>query len=116
MPRQRFAIGDQVCIERDQTRYSSKGTWPQFRGKTGTVIMVNRGEFGVAFGTISYRADGSLKSGNVAWFKANEQTGEPTTSIPMPWIRAARPLVWLSSCRRSATGSPSNTPPEVIFE
>ena len=49
MPRQRFAIGDQVCIERDQTRYSSKGTWPQFRGKTGTVIMVNRGEFGVAF-------------------------------------------------------------------
>jgi hypothetical protein len=32
------------------------------------------------------------------------------------WIRAARPLVSLSSYRRSATGSLSNTSPETIFE
>lgn len=29
-------IGDRVRIERNETRYPSKGTWPQFRGRTGT--------------------------------------------------------------------------------
>jgi ribosomal protein L21E len=43
-------IGDRVRIERDETRYPSKGTWPRFRGKTGTVVEINLGEYGVAIG------------------------------------------------------------------
>ena len=34
-------VGTRVRIERDEKRYPSKGTWPQFRGKTGTVVQVN---------------------------------------------------------------------------
>ena len=35
-------IGDRVKIERDETRFWSKGTWPQFRGKTGTVVSLEK--------------------------------------------------------------------------
>ena len=51
-------IGDRVVIERDETRYRSKGTWPQFRGRTGTVVQINLGEYGVAFGKVTPRTDG----------------------------------------------------------
>jgi ribosomal protein L21E len=40
LPR-RLNVGDRVKIQRDETRYPSKGTWPQFRGKTGTVVEIN---------------------------------------------------------------------------
>lgn len=35
-------VGDRVRIERDETRHPSRGTWPWFRGKTGTVVEINR--------------------------------------------------------------------------
>ena len=42
-------VGDRVRIQRDETRYPSKGTWPHFRDKTGTVVEFNLGEVGVCF-------------------------------------------------------------------
>jgi hypothetical protein len=50
-------VGDRVRIERDETRYPSKGTWPQFRGKTGTIVEINLGEYGVCFGKVWPRPD-----------------------------------------------------------
>jgi hypothetical protein len=78
-------VGDRVRIERDETRYPTKGTWPQFRGKTGTIVAINVDrkhphltEYGVAFGKTRQRAgrpDGSLiGDGIVTWFKAHELT------------------------------------------
>ncbi|AIK67768.1 hypothetical protein PBI_EQUEMIOH13_53 [Mycobacterium phage Equemioh13] len=45
--------GDKVTVERDETKYPAKGTWKQFRGKTGVITAVIRGvgdtEYGVSF-------------------------------------------------------------------
>ncbi|MGV0811744.1 hypothetical protein ABQF34_07245 [Mycolicibacterium boenickei] len=77
-------VGARVRIERDETRYPSRGTWPQFRGKTGTVVEVNHDrkrphltEYGVIFGKVWPRPDrpGVLRwSGDdtITWFKAYE--------------------------------------------
>lgn len=35
--------GTRVRIERDETEYPSRGTWPMFKGRTATVTVVNRG-------------------------------------------------------------------------
>jgi ribosomal protein L21E len=35
-------VGDRVRVERDEQRYPSRGTWPQYRGRAGTVVSVNR--------------------------------------------------------------------------
>lgn len=78
------AVGSRVRIERDETRHPSKGTWPRFRGKTGTVVEVSEDrkrphltEYAVIFGRVKPRADGRgafAWSGNesVTWFKAHE--------------------------------------------
>lgn len=78
------AVGSRVRIERDETRYPSRGTWPQFRGKTGTVVEINTDrkrphltEYGVVFGKAKERRDrpGSFSwSGDESqtWFKAHE--------------------------------------------
>jgi hypothetical protein len=81
------AVGDRVRIERDETRYPSRGTWPQFRGRTGTVIEVNEDrkrphltEYGVVFGATRKRPDGSLHGDDVTtWFKAHETSA---TALP----------------------------------
>ena len=69
-------IGDRVKIERDETRFPSKGTWPRFRGKTGTIVEVNLGEYGVCFGRVTPRKSrpGSFDwdSADVAWFQPYE--------------------------------------------
>lgn len=72
-------VGDRVRIGRDETRYPSRGTWPQFRGRTGTVIEVNADrkrrhltEYGVVFGATRERPNGSLAGGGTTWFKAYE--------------------------------------------
>jgi hypothetical protein len=70
-------LGGQVRIERDETRYPSKGTWPQFRGRRGTIVLINGDEYGVVFGKVWPRADrpGVLRwSGEdvITWFKAYE--------------------------------------------
>jgi hypothetical protein len=75
-------VGDSVRIERDESRYPSKGTWPQVDGRTGTVVEINRDrehpertEWGVAFGTVTRRTDGRgafNNTGVVTWFKSYE--------------------------------------------
>ncbi|OBI79708.1 hypothetical protein A5664_01695 [Mycolicibacterium fortuitum] len=75
-------VGDRVRIERDETRHPSRGTWPWFRGKTGTVVEINRDrkrphltEYGVVFGKVrSPRPSGSVAMADVAWFKSYELT------------------------------------------
>ncbi len=73
------AVGDRVKIERDESRYPSRGTWPRFRGRKGTVVQINGDEFGVIFGKVWERADrpGVPRwDGDdvVTWFKAYELT------------------------------------------
>jgi hypothetical protein len=75
-------VGDRVRIERDETRYPSKGTWPQFRGQVGTVVEINRDrrhshltEWGVVFSKTWFRAGrpGQLEHSDiVTWFKQYE--------------------------------------------
>jgi hypothetical protein len=73
-------VGDRVRIERDETCYPSKGTWPAFRGKIGTLVEVNEDkkrprltEYRVAFGAVRRRPDGSLHGDDiVTWFKSHE--------------------------------------------
>jgi hypothetical protein len=75
-----IAVGTRIRVERDETRYPSRGTWPQFRGKTGTVVEINRDrkrphltEYGVSFGKTRTRPDGSLHGDDtVTWFKVYE--------------------------------------------
>jgi len=73
----RIAVGDRVRIERDETRYPSRGTWPQFRGRTATVVEINLGEYGVIFGSTRERPDRSSVSAAdgravTTWFLARE--------------------------------------------
>jgi hypothetical protein len=72
-------VGDAVKITRDETRYPSKGTWPQYRDRTGTVVEVNHDrrphltEYGVVFGKTRTRANGSIRGSDVVtWFKVHE--------------------------------------------
>jgi hypothetical protein len=63
-----FAVGDKIRIERDETKYPSRGTWPQFRGRQGVIVEINRAgrgatEYGVTF---------VKKDRSQAWFKAYE--------------------------------------------
>lgn len=76
-------VGERVRIERDETRYPLRGTWPQFRGRAGTVVAINADrerphltEYGVVFGATRRRPNGSLAgSGTVTtWFKVHEIT------------------------------------------
>lgn len=76
------AVGDRVRVQRDEARHPSRGTWIRYRGKTGTVVEVNRDrrrphltEYGVVFGTVR-RPDrhGSIATGGSTWFKAYELT------------------------------------------
>jgi hypothetical protein len=76
-------VGDRVRIERDEKLYPSKGTWPQFRGRTGTVVEINRDhkrprltEYGVVFTKATARGGRPGKfnydNGSVTWFKCYE--------------------------------------------
>lgn len=73
-------VGDRVRIERDEQRYPPKGTWPQFRGRVGTIVEINRDtkrphltEYGVTFGKVrTPNKCGSIASGDAVWFKAHE--------------------------------------------
>lgn len=77
------AVGTRVRIQRDETRYPSKGTWPQFRGKVGTVVEINTDkrphltEVGVVFGKVTPAPPGHNRQYNwdtadVVWFKTYE--------------------------------------------
>ena len=68
-------VGDRIRIERDETIHPSKGTWPQFRGRTGIVVEINLGEYGVVFSKASPREDRPgvyRSSGPVTWFRDYE--------------------------------------------
>ncbi|WP_063042187.1 hypothetical protein [Nocardia grenadensis] len=76
-----FRPGDKVRIERDETLYPPKGTWPRFRGLVGTVTEVNRDrthahltEYGVIFTKPrTPRENGSIAAGaSTTWFKRHE--------------------------------------------
>jgi ribosomal protein L21E len=62
-------VGDRVRIERNEATHPTRGTWRQWRGRTGTVVAINSDrrpiatEYGVAFGT-GQRTD--------AWFLRHE--------------------------------------------
>jgi len=66
-------VGDRVVIERDENLYPSKGTWPRFRGKTGTIVEVNLGEYGVVFTKVRKpRSNGSIAMADAVWFQPHE--------------------------------------------
>lgn len=58
-------IGTKVVVERDESKYPSRGTWPRFRGKKGVVTGTAHGEIGVSF-------DGGPVAD--AWFQRYELT------------------------------------------
>lgn len=77
-------VGSRVHIERDETKYPSRGTWPQFRGRVGTVVEINQDrkrphltEYGVVFGKVRRpNQDGSIAGGaETIWFKLYEIRG-----------------------------------------
>jgi len=79
-----LTVGSRVRIERDETKYPSKGTWPQFRGRVGTVVEINQDrkrphltEHGVVFGKVRRpNKDGSIAAGaETVWFKIYEIRG-----------------------------------------
>jgi len=109
-------VGDRVRIERDETRYPSKGTWPQFRGKVGTVVEINRDrkrphltEYGTVFGAKRQRPNGSLHGSEViTWFKCYEMTAlapvshaDGTQSTPRHKTGPSRSR---SPCKRPSDG------------
>jgi len=70
-----------VRVERDEALYPSKGTWPQYRGRTGTITVINRTrpgspEYGVVFGKVRkpHATFGSTAMGDETWFKSHELT------------------------------------------
>jgi hypothetical protein len=77
-PPARLRVGQQVRIQRDETRYPSKGSWPRFRGRIGTIVEINGDEYGVVFTAVTPRTGrrGSFDydSTSVAWFKGYEIT------------------------------------------
>ncbi|MCW2546789.1 MAG: 38, gp56 [Mycobacterium sp.] len=64
-------VGTRVRIDRDETTYPAKGTWPQFRGKTGTVVEINDDKYGVVFGKVKERVN---RPGTYQWSGDESQT------------------------------------------
>ena len=97
-------VGDRVRIERDETVYPSKGTWPQFRGKTGTIVEINLGECGVAVGKAlpaSGRRGGSMKGGSVTWFQPYELRITSRTVAPLAGDERTQTLLLIDSPREA---------------
>lgn len=96
------AVGSRVRIERDEIRHPARGTWPMFRGKTGTVVEINRDrkrphltEYGVVFGKVKERPN---RPGTFAWSGDESQT----------WFKAHEISVLAS---QHPLGSPNATRP-----
>ena len=89
-------VGDRVRIERDESKYPPRGTWGQFRGKTGTIVEINLGEYGVVFGKVREpRPNGSIAMADAVWFQPHE-------------VRALAPVV---GAQRAQTRSLTDSPP-----
>jgi hypothetical protein len=91
-----FVVGDRVLIERDETLYPSRGSWPRYRGKVGTVVQVNSrdDEIGVVLGApVKVRTDRpTMAYGDrtVVWFRPHELVGLGAASTDTPGNAAAR--------------------------
>lgn len=94
-------VGDRVRIDRDEVLYPSRGTWPQFRGRTGTVVEVNADrkrphltEYGVVFGEVWPRVNGGLSwNGPVTWFKLRELQGTARPAVRHAEQRSPLPAI-----------------------
>jgi hypothetical protein len=94
-------VGDRVRVERDEVRYPSRGSWPQFRGRAGTVVEVTVDrerpyltEYGVVFGKA--RTDrGGGQSQPATCFKVYE-------------------LVLIHALAAEKTAEPRNRPSRVV--
>jgi hypothetical protein len=67
--------GDVVTIERNETRWPSRGSWPRYRGRTAMVVSVNQGagEVGVTFTRIGATDPASCTADS--WFRPHELVG-----------------------------------------
>ena len=106
VPQKNPTVGDRVRIERDESRYPSKGTWPQFRGRVGTIVEINLGEYGVVFGkTWPHKGrPGKLRHNDtVTWFQPYEITGigeAATTAVG--GTHSAKGYRWTATPRKRA--------------
>ena len=77
------AVGDRVRVWRDELAHPSKGTWPDFRGRTGTIVEINVDhrrprltEYGVIFSATRKRPNRPVCAASgqaiVTWFKVHE--------------------------------------------
>jgi hypothetical protein len=64
--------GHRVIIERDETRWPSGGTWPQYRGRRGVVVSINRADHEIAVSFDPGARPGVGGYGSSSWFKAHE--------------------------------------------
>ena len=75
-------VGDRIRVQRDEIIHRPRGTWPRWRGRVGTVVVVNRDrkrpgatEYGVVFGATRARSDGRGElnySEAPVWFLGHE--------------------------------------------
>jgi len=70
-------VGNKVRLERDETKYPVRGSWARNRGKTATVVEINRAgkgptEYAVAFGRLTPDEDGRYHTTDKTWFRAWE--------------------------------------------
>lgn len=63
-----LAVGTRVRIQRDETKHPSRGIWPQFRGRIGTIVEIND----AGKGSTEYGVSFTKAHGNDAWFKSHE--------------------------------------------
>lgn len=115
-------VGSRVRVCRDEDRYPPKGTWLQYRNKVGTVVATNLGEYGVVFGQVRHRYDGSLQGGNPVWFRSYElslmnsggrhrlvaQTDENSSPVrppsPAPFLAPGTSYCHCRACGHTFTG------------
>jgi hypothetical protein len=82
-----FHVGDRIRIERDEQLYPSRGTWPNYRGRTGTVVALNYAarEIGVSFEKYIHPREGVQ-----AWFLSRELVPEDGADRPQSRRRPAK--------------------------
>lgn len=63
-----WSYGTVVKVQRDESRWPSRGTWPRFRGRVGTVVQYVHGEYGVSWDANPH----PTKEGASSWFLPHE--------------------------------------------
>lgn len=67
----KLQLGTIVLIDRDEKLYPSKGSWPRYRGRLGTIVAINKRdkEYGVSWST---NVTNIRKENTASWFLAHE--------------------------------------------